>query len=133
VPSPVEVYRAGAPRMTSSSTPRRRARALPLLLAAGSLACLDGGVSITVRPSSATVVAGGEPLALSASVTGTSEGVTWSLFPPDAGAVSPASGVTTFYTPPAAVPVVTRVRVTAAAGALAASAEVSVQPGSAGP
>lgn len=116
---------------------RARGLAGPAVLVALALSCSGGGgggsgggpvATLTVAPATATVSAGGMPVLLTATLTGSAEGVAWTLSPQGVGNLSASSGLTTLYAPPATLAAAAEVTVTARAGALSASARITVQP-----
>lgn len=88
----------------------------------------DGGSTptIAVTPSAADVAVGDAPVLLVATVTGSSEPVTWSLVGP--GRLSVATGASTEYSPPDALSDTVMITVTAAVSILRAQAGITVHP-----
>ncbi len=94
-----------------------------------SLACSgsgSGSPSLSVSPTLLTVAAGSGATRFTATLTGASETVSWTLSGP--GTISAASGLTTSYTPPASVGTATAATLRASAGSLTASANITVNP-----
>ncbi len=104
------------------------AGALLLLGSFWSLACSSGpSATLSLQPEALTVTAGGAASAFTATLTGSSSPVAWSLSGP--GSFSPAVGASTSYTPPADVPSSTMATLTATAGgSLKASAAITILP-----
>jgi alpha-tubulin suppressor-like RCC1 family protein len=103
--------------------------AIPLLFSA----CGSGGPgatpSLRVSPPASTVTAGITAGAgFTATLTGPSETVSWSLSPAGAGVLSTPTGSTTSYTAPASAASGTTVTLTATAGGLTANATITIQP-----
>ncbi len=84
--------------------------------------------SLTVSPTSSTVSAAGPSVIFTATPTNASGTVNWSLVGP--GAISPASGPSTSYTPPASVSSATSATLTAtlSGSSLTATASISISP-----
>ena len=99
------------------------ASALLLLLAA----CGGTAPSLTVSPATVTVTAGDGPVSFSATLSGTSGAISWSLSP-NLGTLSSNSGPSVSYTPPATVASEQTVTLTASAAGLSASATITVEP-----
>ncbi|MGC4118939.1 MAG: hypothetical protein QM765_31105 [Myxococcales bacterium] len=109
-------------------------RRIPVLQSAFVLALLAascGGTastpSLTVSPGAATILPGGEPLALGAQLSGADGTITWSLSPA-VGTLSAESGASVTYTPPATVDAATEITITAAAAGLQGQAKVTLRP-----
>ncbi len=102
------------------------ASALLLLLAAcgGSSGTAP---SLAVSPATATATAGDGPVSFSATLSGTSGAISWSLSP-NLGTLSSNSGPSVSYTPPATVASEQTVTLTASAGSLSASATITIEP-----
>jgi hypothetical protein len=82
-------------------------------------------VGVTIAPSSTqSVVAGGAAVPFTATATGTTSAVTWSLTGP--GTLSTTSGATTSYTPPAAAAVSSATSATLTASVSGATASVTI-------
>jgi nitrogen fixation protein FixH len=86
--------------------------------------------TLTVSPTTATVTAGGAAAAFTATLTGSTATINWSLSPV-VGTLSAATGASTSYTPPGTVASATTVTLTATAGALTATATITVNPAAA--
>ena len=86
----------------------------------------SGNASLTVSPSSTTVIAGGSPVNFSSTLVNASGNVSWALSGP--GSIDPSTGSSTTYTPPASVAVATTATLTATSGTLTASASITVNP-----
>ncbi len=99
------------------------ALALVFLLAA----CGGTAPSLSVSPATATVTAGDGPTSFSATLSGASGTISWSLSP-DLGTLSSSTGPSVSYTPPAAVASEQTVTLTASAAGLTASATITVEP-----
>lgn len=82
--------------------------------------------SLSVSPMTAVVVAGGSPVSFTSMLVDASGTVTWTLNGP--GSIQPSTGSTTSYTPPASIGSSTPATLTATAGALTASATITVNP-----
>lgn len=107
------------------------ARVSMALALASAPGCPDDGTpaKLSVTPAAVMATAGGSPIVFTATLTGSSAPISWALAPGDgAGTISPTSGPTTTYTPPASVPGSTLVTITASAGTLEAKATVTVRP-----
>lgn len=91
-------------------------------------ACGAGGgaPTLSISPSSTTVTAGGAPVNFSATLTGASGTINWSLTGP--GSLSATSGTSTAYTPPASVASATSATLTATSGSLTATASITINP-----
>ncbi|MBW6457351.1 MAG: S8 family serine peptidase, partial [Trueperaceae bacterium] len=101
---------------------------LSLSLLALLVACFQQVAPVlTVSPTAHTVVEGGVPQAFTATLENASDTIDWSL-EPDVGSITPTTGPTTTYTPPASVTEATQVTLTATAGSLTASAVITVAP-----
>jgi len=77
-----------------------------------------------VTPASLATIVGGAPVELTATLTGSSDPISWTLTGP--GSISSTTGVSTIYTPP--VDAVGTATVTATAGALTATSTIAVRP-----
>ena len=92
--------------------------------------CSDGvpyPVSLIVNPRTATIDAGGGAVAFAATLTGSSNAISWTLTGP--GSISTSTGPSTAYTPPPSVSVPTTATLTASAGVnLYATASITVNP-----
>jgi hypothetical protein len=106
--------------------PRSAWPALLCALAGCNSGGANQGTGITVSPGTATVTAGDAGVSFSATLSGLSGTVSWSVNGP--GSVSPFTGLDTFYSPPAQVAAATTVLVVAAVGAFQGIAEVAVEP-----
>ncbi len=82
--------------------------------------------TLTLSPSSLTIVAGTAGVNISANLLGSTETVNWTL--EGVGSLSNTSGKTTVYTPPSSVTTAQTVKLTARAGALSQSATLTVTP-----
>ena len=98
------------------------------------LACGDsggdgggGGPTLAISPAGATVTAGGTA-AFTATLTGSTDTINWSLTPAGVGSIAPTSGPNTTYTAPASVAGATSVTLTATAGSLTRSVTITVNP-----
>jgi hypothetical protein len=85
------------------------------------------GPSLALAPATADLAAGGNPLSLAATLTGSGEAIAWSLSP-QVGALSQASGASNVYTPPRDLAAPVDVQVTASAGGASASARLHLTP-----
>ncbi len=95
------------------------------LLLVFSLACGSNPTpSLTITPTTLTVTAGSTPAGFTATLTGSSSSISWTLSGP--GSLGATTGTTTSYTPPASVAVVTTATVTATAGSLTATATITI-------
>lgn len=107
---------------------RSRLRFLPflviLLIAA---ACDQKEITLSVTPTSSTIVAGTAPVTLKASQTNTSGEVSWTLSP-NLGTLSSTTGLEVTYTPPATVAAATVVTLTASLGNFTAKATLTINP-----
>lgn len=81
-------------------------------------------VNLTISPLMLTIVAGGTPKLFTATQTGATNPISWSLTGP--GTFSPSTGTTTTYTPPLGVTSQTTATLTATAGALVANASITI-------
>lgn len=81
-------------------------------------------VTLTVATSAASVDAGGPPVTVTANLQNSSASISWQLTGP--GSISPSTGATTTYTPPATVTSAATATVTASAAGLTASANITV-------
>jgi len=103
---------------------------LCLSLACGGGSGNNGGggndPSLSITPSSTTVIAGGSPVNFTGALANTTGTISWALTGP--GSITPASGDTTSYTPPASVASATTATLTATSGTLTASATITVNP-----
>ncbi|MFO0585055.1 MAG: hypothetical protein U0229_22490 [Anaeromyxobacter sp.] len=84
--------------------------------------------TLSVSPATASLETGAGSQLFTATLTGATTPIAWSLSPAGAGTLSAASGATTTYTPPATVAAQTAVTVIATSGTLTASATVTVSP-----
>jgi hypothetical protein len=100
------------------------AGAFLLVLACGS--SNDGGPSLTISPPSQTVTASGAAVNFTATLNGSTNAISWSLTGP--GSITPATGTSTAYTPPASVASATTATLTATAGSLTSSATITINP-----
>jgi hypothetical protein len=106
---------------------------LPLLAVVLATACgksggSGGGASLGVSPTVQAVTAGDPAVTFTATLTGAADPIHWMLTPPGVGTISPETGLSTSYTPPATSARTTAVTLTAKAGALTASAAITVAP-----
>lgn len=85
----------------------------------------EGTASLTVSPQTATTTLGGSDINLAATLSGSSNPITWTLNGP--GRISPAAGSTTAYTPPpfGGSPLTAAVTATAGTG-ISASATIQI-------
>lgn len=83
-----------------------------------------GTPSLTVSPTSKTVIAGGSPISFSSTLLNATGTVSWALSGP--GSINPATGSSTTYTPPASVGASTSATLTATSGTLTASATITI-------
>ncbi|RIH90939.1 hypothetical protein Mterra_00017 [Calidithermus terrae] len=91
------------------------------------VACPGGGApKLTVSPKTQTVVAGGAPVNFTATLTGASGTITWSLSGP--GSISTTTGAGTTYTPPASVASPQTATLTATSGSLSDNATITINP-----
>ena len=86
--------------------------------------------SLTLNPTTATATIGGPALSFSATLTGSTDAINWTLN--GAGSLSTTTGATTNYMPPAAGDAGTAT-LTASAGALTASATITINAGNTPP
>ncbi|HZZ86091.1 MAG TPA: hypothetical protein VFE30_16300 [Anaeromyxobacteraceae bacterium] len=86
-------------------------------------------IVLSLDPNRSPAVAGGAPVTFTATLSGATGAVSWSLNPPAAGTLSPTTGATATYTPPSQ-PVLqaTQVTVTATAAGATATAPVTLVP-----
>lgn len=95
-------------------------------------ACFSGGGSgatLTVTPVTASASPGDAPILLSATLTGASGVVNWSLSPAEgSGTLSATSGPSVQYTPPNGVVTPSTVTLTATSGSLGAAAQIALTP-----
>ena len=100
-------------------------------LAVGCTSTTNGTATIALTPAGpVTAVAGGAPIGFSAATANTSDVVTWTLSPAaGAGTISPSTGRSVFYTPPATASASTAVVLTASVSGVSASATINVGPG----
>jgi predicted small lipoprotein YifL len=82
--------------------------------------------SLSITPPSASVTAGGADVTFSAVLQNATGTVTWSLV--GNGSITPNTGATTAYTPPAAVAAAETATLTATTGTLTASASITISP-----
>jgi len=82
--------------------------------------------SLSVSPSTSTVVAGGPPVNFTSALLNASGTVSWALSGP--GSIGASTGTSTTYTPPASVGSPTSATLTATSGTLTASATITVNP-----
>jgi hypothetical protein len=98
--------------------------------AAGKTATADiivlKGITLTVSPTSLTVVAGSAATLFTATLSGSSDPITWTLT--GVGSISTTSGATTSYTPPASLVVQDTATLTAGAAGKTASASITIKP-----
>ena len=103
---------------------------LSLALACGGGSGNNGGggndPALSISPASATVIAGGSPVNFTGTLANTTGTISWALTGP--GSITPASGDTTSYTPPASVASAATATLTATSGTLTASATITVNP-----
>jgi hypothetical protein len=95
------------------------------------LAC--GGSSspgLVITPSTLAVTAGSTPAGFTATLTGSSSTISWSLTGP--GTLGATTGTTTSYSPPTSVAAATTATITATAGTFTASATITINPAAAG-
>jgi hypothetical protein len=93
------------------------------------VACGGGGStgpSLTISPSTLTITSGSTPAGFTATLTGSSSPIAWSLAGP--GSISNTSGTTTSYTPPISLATATTATLTATAGTLTATATITINP-----
>jgi hypothetical protein len=86
----------------------------------------SSGPSLTISPATLTVTSGSTPAGFTATLTGSSDAIAWSLSGP--GSISTTSGTSTSYTPPASLAASTTAILTATAGTLTASATITINP-----
>lgn len=95
-----------------------------------SLSCSSGGggggPALGVSPLTLTIAAGAAATSFTATQTGASAAISWSLTGP--GTFSPATGTTTWYTPPQVVASTTTATLTATAGGLTVGATITINP-----
>jgi penicillin G amidase len=105
---------------------------LSLVLAAVAVGCGNsttsgGDVTVAVSPPGpVTAVVGGPPAAFSADTRNTSETISWSVSPAGGGTVSPTTGRSVFYIPPATAAASTTVTLTATVSGVSASAVINL-------
>jgi hypothetical protein len=88
-----------------------------------------GGAKLTVSPKAPAVTAGGSGVTFTATLTGATDTINWTLDPATgAGTISATTGASTTYTPPASVASATSVTLTATAGSLTDSAVITLTP-----
>lgn len=103
------------------------ASAIIIIAACGGSGGGGGGPTLSISPPSATIVAGSAPVTFTATLSGSSNAIAWSLTGP--GSISATSGTSTAYTPPTSVASATSATLTASAGsALTASATITLNP-----
>jgi hypothetical protein len=109
---------------------RRRVSAAGVLLLC--LGCGSSGgnnnnnPSLSVSPSTTTVIAGGTAVSFTATLSNATGTVSWTLTGP--GSITPSTGTTTSYTPPAAVASATTATLTASADAFTRSSTITINP-----
>ncbi len=81
---------------------------------------------LSVNPSTNTLNAGGAAVGFTATLTGSSSVIVWTLYGP--GTISATTGATTSYTPPASLTAATGAILTAAAGSALGSATITINP-----
>jgi len=121
---------------TTSYTPPATAATATTATLAASAAGQTATVTINIAPSpvtlavapgpNVTIDAGDPAVAFTATLTGSSATVTWSLTGP--GTVAPSQGTTTSYTPPATVATPTSATLTASAAGQTATVTIVVNP-----
>ena len=84
----------------------------------------SNGPSLTITPATLTVTSGSTPAGFTATLTGSTAAIAWSLSGP--GSISTTSGTSTSYTPPASLAASTTAILTATAGTLTASATITI-------
>jgi hypothetical protein len=97
-----------------------------LLLGLGCDSNSGGGQKLSVSPSTETLNAGGAAVGFTATLTGSSSVIGWTLSGP--GTISTTTGATTSYTPPASVTVATSTTLTATAGSASGNATITTNP-----
>jgi penicillin G amidase len=99
-----------------------------VLAAVGCTSTTNGTATIAISPAGpVTAVAGGAPIGFSAVTGNTSDPVSWSLS--GVGSISPNTGRSVFYTPPATAAATTAVMLTASTAGVSAAATINVGPG----
>jgi penicillin G amidase len=94
----------------------------------------NGSVSISISPPGPlTAVAGGTPIGFTATTSATSAQVNWTLSPATAGTISPTTGRSIFYVPPAAASAATSATLTATVAGASSSVTISVGPATGAP
>jgi hypothetical protein len=92
-----------------------------------SLSCGSSpGPSLVISPGSLTITSGSTAAGFTATETGATNTIAWSLAGP--GTISATSGPTTSYTPPAGLAASTTATLTATAGTLTANATITINP-----
>ena len=108
---------------------RRRvptAGVLLLCLGCGSSGGNNNNPSLSASPSTTTVIAGGTAVSFTATLSNATGTVSWTLTGP--GSITPSTGTTTSYTPPAAVGSATTATLTASAAGLTGSSTITINP-----
>ncbi len=112
----------------NASTVVRYLVALPLLVGCGGkTTTTTPAPALDVNPRISTVLVGGAPVALAATLTNSTAAIQWTMTPA-VGALSATTGASITYTPPTTVAEVTPVVITAAADGAMANAVVTVKP-----
>jgi Protein of unknown function (DUF1565) len=84
---------------------------------------------LTISPDTATVSPGDAPISLTATLTGSSGTINWSLSPTaGAGTLSATTGMGVQYTPPNQITSAQTVRLTASAGTASRSVQITLKP-----
>jgi len=101
------------------------------LVGCGSATTSGGSATIAVTPPTGSTLVGGTPITFGASTTNTSEVINWSLSPATgAGTISPTTGRSILYTPPATLGTATTVTLTATVSGASGSATITLAPAS---
>ncbi len=82
--------------------------------------------TLSLSPPEASVMAGGSATGFTATLSGSSGSIVWTLSGP--GSLSAEAGATTSYTPPASVQAATTATLTATSGSLTANAAIFISP-----
>ncbi len=102
------------------------------LLATGLVAVLTAcppppAATLSVSPTTSTVVVGGAAVPFTATLTNATGTINWAINP-SVGTLSATTGTTVSYTPPATIANSTNVTLTASSGTLTATAAITVNP-----
>jgi len=94
----------------------------------------NGSVSIAITPAGpVTAVVGGVPIGFTAATTATTAQVNWTLSPATAGTISPTTGRSVFYVPPATASAVISATLTATVEGATSTVNISVGPATGAP